>query len=109
MDGIDLLVLVGAMAASAVYAAALQKLHHRYSPDFTWLTVVGGNGLIGAALAVFCALGRIPWAALWLLIALNVATGIPIITWQMGQAQARKSRLQQRSGENYATTDKGRT
>lgn len=108
-DPTDILILTGAMGASALYAALLQHLHHRYSPDYTWLTVVGGNALIGATMALFCWLGRIPWQAFWLLVAINVVMGIPIITWQMGQAVARRSRLEQRNGDAHAPTDKGRS
>lgn len=85
----DLLILLGAAVASALYALLLNWLHPRYAPDWVWLTVVGGNALIGLFFALFCWIGAIPWRAFGLLVALNVAAGIPIIVWQIGLSRAR--------------------
>jgi hypothetical protein len=72
-----------------LYAVFLQRIHDLYTPDHIWLTVVGGNVLIGMALLALCLFGILPLAAFWHLLALNVVAGIPIIVWQFWQAGQR--------------------
>lgn len=104
---LDLVILLAAAGASTGYAALLQRLHARYSPDYTWITVVGGNALIGGFLALFCLIGRLPWQAFWYLFFLNVAAGLPIIAWQIGQRAARRSALERReNGGDHGATHK---
>lgn len=74
-------------------------IHHVYAPDWIWLTVVGGNALIGGMFALWLGLDPLPaatYAAFWRLLALNVAAGVPIIAWQIGQANARPKLRQRR-------------
>lgn len=39
------LILVGAVITSTLYAAGLNRVQERYTPNWTWLTVVGGTAL----------------------------------------------------------------
>lgn len=86
-------ILLATALISALYAWFLNRIHHRYAPDHIWITVVGGNALIGGMLALWLWLDPLPaapLAAFWRLLALNIAAGIPIIAWQIGQANARR-------------------
>lgn len=74
----------------ALYAALLQRVYRAYHPDRTWMTVVGGEGLVGIALAGVCATGALPWEAAAYFITLQGAAGIPIILWQLAQAERRR-------------------
>lgn len=109
MDATALWILLGATAASAAYAAVLERIHHLYAPDWIWLTVVGGNAMIGGAFALFCGLGYIPWLAFQLLFAINVAMGVPIVTWQIGQRYARAKSRRLRTGAHSDEEDARRT
>jgi len=73
----------------ALYAVFLQRIHDLYTPDWTWVTVVGGNVLIGMALLALCLSGVLPLAAFWHLVGLNVVAGLPIIIWQLWQMGVR--------------------
>jgi hypothetical protein len=79
-------ILSGVTSLSTLYALYLHH-HPGYDPKWTWLTVVGGNALIGVGFAFW--LWRSPlsrragWAAFWRLVAVNVAAGSPIIAWQV--------------------------
>lgn len=75
------------------YAKFLNKkeVYEWYHPDRTWMTVVGGDLLIGIALAAECYIGTLPWMALLLYGTLHVAAGLPIIHWQRRQADERRT------------------
>lgn len=87
--------------AGTLYAIILnwKPINERYTPDWTWLTVVGGNGLILAALYTLCAIGELPYEAFYHALAANIAAGIPIIVWQVGQAVNRRRRRSERLGK----------
>jgi len=74
------------------YAAALQRVYRWYHPDRTWITVVIGETLVGLALGALCAAGVLPWSAAAYFITLQGAAGLPIIFWQLAEAQARRAR-----------------
>jgi hypothetical protein len=82
-------VYVGGFVVGAVYSALLQRLHRWYSPNYIWLTVVGGNLLIAGFLQILAHRGRFPEAALKHFIGANFALGTPVILWQLGQHYAR--------------------
>lgn len=71
------------------YAELLDRIHEIYTPDYVWLTVVGGVGLILLALAAVCAIGLLPWQSLLIATTLSSTSGIPIIRWQRRQAKQR--------------------
>ena len=103
-------ILLTAAAASAIYSWLLSLIQHIYSPDHIWLTVVGGNALIGALFAWWLWSVPLPpqtFAAFWRLLALNVAAGIPIIGWQVGQNAAR--RVQREGRRHGASATRGKT
>lgn len=77
-------------AAAGFYALVLSKMRARYEPDWTWVTVVIGNGLIGLALWGM-ELSGVRITFLLVLLA-NIAAGAPIIIWQVGQYIARQAR-----------------
>lgn len=78
--------------ATTLYAVFLnyRPVNEWYTPDWTWLTVVGGNGLILGAIMAFALLGEIPIRAFWLAFGCNVVAGIPIIGWQLIAAARRR-------------------
>jgi hypothetical protein len=78
-----------AVGVGAAYAALLQPLHKWYSPNYIWVTVVGGNMLIAGLLRLFAARGRFPVTVVGFFTAINLAIGTPIILWQLGQHYAR--------------------
>jgi hypothetical protein len=67
-----------------------KKIHEWYSPDRVYLTVMGGDALIGLALTAFCVLGVLPWLALGLYASLHIAAGLPIIIWQERKTEQRR-------------------
>ena len=105
------LVLLAAACASSLYAAFLNRIHHLYAPDHIWITVVGGNALIGGLFAWWLGLDPLPagatFAPFWRLLALNIAAGIPVIAWQFGQAHAREVQRRPRGG-SHGSNDAGR-
>jgi uncharacterized membrane protein len=76
-------------AATIIYAVALERLHDVYTPDWTWITVVIGNSLIGLALLALCWIGEVSWGAFWHILGLNACAGSVIIAWQAWQAVQR--------------------
>jgi hypothetical protein len=90
-------VLTGTASLSAVYSWFLNSIHHIYAPNWIWVTVVGGNALIGGMLALWLWLDPVQAGAIfqpfWRLLALNIAAGIPIIAWQIWQAAQRPSNV----------------
>lgn len=71
------------------YAELLDRIHEIYTPDYVWLTVVGGVALIILAFAAVAATGLIPWQAVLIATTLASTAGIPIIRWQRQQAKQR--------------------
>lgn len=67
-----------------------KKIHEWYSPDRVYLTVIGGDALIGVALTAFCALAIVPWLALGLYASLHIAAGLPIVIWQEKKTEQRR-------------------
>ena len=80
------------LLACVGYAAILQHVYRWYHPDRTWITVVGGEALIGVALGGLCVAGVLPWTMLAYFITLQGAGGLPIIIWQLAQAEQRRKR-----------------
>jgi hypothetical protein len=82
--------------ASACYAAFLnqKKVHEWYSPNHVWLTVVGGDTLIGLALGALYLIGAVPLAALIFYASLHIAAGLPVISWQRRRAAKRAGELE---------------
>jgi hypothetical protein len=78
-----------AVAVGALYAALLQPLHKWYSPNYIWVTVVGGNVLIAGFLQLLARRNRFPRSVVGSFTMLNIALGTPIILWQLGQHYAR--------------------
>jgi hypothetical protein len=102
-------ILLGAAALSTLYALFLNAIHDKYAPDYIWATVVGGNALIGGLFALWLWLDPIPagatFAPFWRLLALNIAAGIPIIAWQVGQNNVRLLNRQRRNGNTHGSDD----
>jgi hypothetical protein len=82
--------------AASGYAAFLDQEHiyRRYSPDYVWLTVVGGDILIWPFVAALCLIGIAPeWIPLYY-ITLHIAAGLPIIRWQFKRKARRRAELE---------------
>lgn len=78
---------------TTLYAVLLsyEPINQWYTPDWTWLTVIGGNSLILLALLGLYFVGELPLRAFWLAVAANVVAGIPIVVWQLIAAARRRS------------------
>lgn len=100
-------VLLALTCSSALYALLLDRIKERYVPNWTWLTVVCGNSLIGLALWAIEA-----WSeplTLLLVLAANVAAGSPIIAWQLWQMERRwKARKDRRAAAHQGRPDRAR-
>jgi hypothetical protein len=109
----EILSVYGATAgASALYAWYLQTLDKAYEPNWTWVTVVGGNAIIGMAFLAICLLAP-PLARVsyfYHLLALNCTAGVPVIIWQEGQRRKRireeAARTEKRDNGNDKTSHK---
>lgn len=89
MDNIIIAIHALLFLVIAGYAAWLDG-HPSYAPDWTWITVAGGNALIIGALTLLAWLTPfVPWSVIVLDVTLNVTAGIPIIYWQRQQAKQR--------------------
>ena len=97
-------VLLALFVASALYALFLQRIHDLYSPDYVWLTVVGGDGLILGAMLVLAFSGELPWLAFWVFAGGFVAAGLPIIVWQIWQTASRRQSLERWRRDGTAST-----
>lgn len=84
-------VLGGTVAVCALYSWFLNRIHHIYAPNWIWVTVVGGNAIVGGMFALWLWLTGASFTPFWQLLALNVAAGIPVIGWQIWQAAERPS------------------
>jgi len=75
------------------YARFLNQdwVYKAYSPDYVWLTVIGGDVLIWPFVVGMYYLAFPWWVAALLYITLHIAAGIPIIHWQR-QRKARRRR-----------------
>lgn len=91
-------ILLGAVVTSTIYAAFLNRIQERYTPNWTWLTVVGGTVLTWGWYAALCWRGVLPWSAAQWFVYLYLATGAPIIAWQLGQWEDRRRKKIQRNG-----------
>lgn len=82
--------------AALGYAKFLNQKHiyEWYNPDRVWMTVVGGDALIGLALGGMVLIGVIPAIVLVLYFSLHIAAGIPIIAWQRGRAARRREKVE---------------
>ena len=99
----DLPYYLGATLSSGLYALALEALgSERYEPDLTVLTVMGGVGLTGGWVALRLALAPLPaglpdlalaWWVWWVTFWMFVATGAPIVAWQVWQSRVRLAAL----------------
>ena len=61
-------IFLGTAVTSSLYAWILNSIHDTYAPDHIWLTVVGGNALIGGVFALWLWLDPLPaatFAAFW--------------------------------------------
>lgn len=96
-DGLNVRTPVIVMGLSTVYAAALGYLERRYpiKPDHTWAEVAGGVviSLLPVALTARNA-PQMHWrryeSAVWRCF---IASGTPIILWQLGEAIVRQIEL----------------
>lgn len=88
---LNLLILIHLLLFFAAwgYAELLQRIHDIYAPDYIWVTVVGGVGMIVLGVGGVCAIGFLPWQAMLYALTLSLAAGIPIIRWQRRQAKQR--------------------
>lgn len=71
-----------------------KKVHEWYSPDRVWVTVVGGDVLIGLAFGALWLMGIIALLIPALYISLHIAAGLPIISWQQQRAKKRAKELE---------------
>lgn len=93
----DALFYLGAAASSAVYCLILELLNKRLEPDFTWVEVVIGVALTGCWIAARGTLGDLPdvtgdamfWWTCWLWVYMFLATGLPVVAWQIWQMWSR--------------------
>lgn len=86
----------------AGYAALLQRVYRLYHPDRTWVTVVGGEVLVGCGVGALWLVGALPWDAMAYFITLQGAAGLPIIVWQLGQAEERRRNRARLERESHA-------
>jgi hypothetical protein len=83
-------VLLAAAIISWCYSTVLDRIHDSYVPDWIWVTVVIGNGLVIATASIAVLVWNGDWAAVVLFFAANLACGVPVIIWQLRQAERRR-------------------
>jgi hypothetical protein len=71
-----------------------KKVHEWYSPDYVWLTVAGGDLLIGLAFGALYLLNVFGLIVPLLYISLHIVAGLPIIAWQQSRAHKRARDLE---------------
>lgn len=78
-------IYIAVALVSLVYAAVLntRRVHDWHTPNWTWVTVVIGDGIILAGINVACRIGALPWPAFWAAFWMTLAAGAPIIAWQL--------------------------
>lgn len=82
---------------SLAYAAILniRRVHNWHTPNWTWITVVIGDGIILAGIGAACWIHAISWDAWWVAFWMTCAAGAPIIGWQLIRAAKRYRRAAQ--------------
>lgn len=89
---------VGAAISSGLYAVFLEWLGKALEPDWIWFEVFIGVVLTGAWVGALIRWGDVPvalppmelaWWVCWRWIFMFIATGGPIIAWQIGQMRER--------------------
>lgn len=78
------IVMIVSVLLSFSYAVFLEHIHDRYAPNWIWLTVVVGNGLVIGTLwfieqRLFIMLTSV------IVFEVNIAWGLPIVGWQLWQ------------------------
>ena len=92
------IVLIISAALSRLYSLFLERIHDIYTPDYIWLTVVCGNGMVlGTLAALEYALGIALTTMLVLYV--NIAWGTPIVYWQLWQQWQREKQEHQLEGK----------
>lgn len=97
MLAVLIIIHIALFTAASAYALFLNQKHiyEWYNPDRTWITVVGGDVLIGLALLGICYIGALPWDVLTYWITLHATAGVPIIVWQRTRSARRGKQLQE--------------
>lgn len=99
------------LAASAVYAAALQRLKdtgHDYDPNYTWVAVLGGVILSTLPAIALARVAGCDWRAYERRVIVGFCTSaLVIIPWQLWQHAKRKGRseglqIRRRTGAPHA-------
>jgi hypothetical protein len=82
--------------AAIGYAKFLNQphVHAWYSPDYVWMTVVGGDMLIGLAFGALYWIGVVTLLVPALYISLHISAGLPIVAWQHQRADKRARELE---------------
>lgn len=100
MDSNEAIIVVYAalFLAICLYAVVLDHIHDRYVPDYVWLTVVIGEGMIMLA---YAALELLSVNFTFFLIFLGQAVaGTPIVVWQLIQHGRRAGGRANNGGED---------
>jgi hypothetical protein len=84
----------------SLFLAWIKRTRWNYEPDFTWLTVVGGNAILGFHL--WWLLG---WEVFVVVLLVNIAGGLPVISWQFIELIQRLHQLRQHKEGVNATAE----
>jgi Na+-transporting NADH:ubiquinone oxidoreductase subunit NqrB len=100
-------IYAGTTVATAAYATWLETYKRSYEPNWTWVTVVGGNAILGMSFLAICiaAPPTKPSSFFWHLVGVNIAGGMPIILWQLwkrGEDYREEIERQDRRRTTYA-------
>ncbi|KAB8140735.1 hypothetical protein F8S13_22270 [Chloroflexia bacterium SDU3-3] len=109
----DLLLYLALALLASAYAALLQRIQRLYDPDFTWLTVVVGVGFTLAGVALRLVVGGLPplsgkalaWWVVGRYAGAFLASGLPIIGWQLWQLRRRLADIIRYLGEEHGQPD----
>lgn len=105
----------GGLLSAALYAYWLEQRERKYHPDVTWLNVARGIALTGGWVAVRIAQGApggdadrgARWAW-WVTLRMFIATGIPVVGWELlaqdGRAKSLLAYLRRRRDGYPAAT-----
>lgn len=82
------------VVVAAAYARLLniKRVHDWYTPDWTFVTVIGGDGIILAGFAGAVWWYGLPWWVWWIAFFLTCAAGAPIVIWQIIRIAKRRKR-----------------
>jgi hypothetical protein len=71
--------------ATCIYAVFLnwKPIEEWHRPNWTFLTVIVGNTILGIAFYYICIAEGIPIAAFWAFFYVNLVGGTPIVIWQL--------------------------